>query len=261
MGKRLATIAAIGAAAAGVIASTFGTATAAAAETGTVCSSVTGSVKLSPGLEEAVAKVQNITVKGAIGGCSGSTVTGATFVAHLKTAAPMTCSQLAEGGAAGGTVVVKWSPKGQGTSHGTLAMRLASGATTAYGSITSGPLAGLGLWSPLTASFGSCSNNKAKLKTGGLSGSVLRIAEPPTAKIEAPAGGGVYTQGAVVATTFACTESAFGPGLESCVDSGGATGGTGSLDTTALGPQTYTVTAVSVDGQKDRATIHYEVVE
>jgi hypothetical protein len=218
---------------------------------------------MSPGLEETEAKVQNITIKGLLSGCAGSTVTEAKYVAHLKSAGPVTCATIATGEAASGTILLKWSPKkpGGGTSHSTLDMVLASGSSTMFGSIEAGPFAGDGLYSPIGESFGSCGNKKAKLKLGTLSGSTARVAAPPKAEVESPENEGVYTLNQVVPTTFSCSEGLFGPGLESCVDSNGVSGGTGTVDTSELGEHSYVVTAHSIDGLKDRASIHYEVIE
>ena len=85
------------------------------------------------------------------------------------------------------------------------------------------------------------------------------VAGPPTAKITAPANHQTYNLSQVVATTFACTEAAHGPGIATCVDSGGATGGTGQLNTSTAGTFTYTVTATSQDGQTGTASITYTV--
>ena len=232
-----------------------------ASETGTVCSGNSGAMKISPGVEETVAKVQNIKIKGVLTGCSGSTLTSATYVAHLKTVGPVTCATLATGESASGTIVVKWSPKGQKNSHGSLEMVLASGATTMYGSIGLGTFEGDGIYSPGSTVLGSCGDKKAKLKLGSFSSSELRVAAPPKATIEAPENGGVYTQNAVVPTSFSCAEGLFGPGLESCIDSNGASEGVGALDTSTLGEQSYSVTARSIDGQKHKDSIHYEVIE
>jgi hypothetical protein len=83
---------------------------------------------------------------------------------------------------------------------------------------------------------------------------------PPTATIASPAGGGVYTVGAKVATKFDCAEGVGGPGIASCVDSSGASGGAGKLDTAKSGMYTYTVTAKSRDGQSSRDSFQYTVV-
>jgi hypothetical protein len=86
------------------------------------------------------------------------------------------------------------------------------------------------------------------------------IASPPKATIGSPAlGGGAYTQGAVVDTEFSCEDGSGGSGIESCVDSGGASAGAGTLDTSTVGAHSYTVTAKSKDGLTATATIEYTV--
>lgn len=120
----------------------MGVSAASASAAETTCSSNTGTIKLSPGLE-ATPKVQNITVKGTLSGCTGSTVTGGTYVAHLKTVNPASCADLTGPGApTTGTIVIKWSPKGQGNSHGTFSMPLTEMPGAALsGMVESGPFA------------------------------------------------------------------------------------------------------------------------
>jgi hypothetical protein len=242
----------------------------ASAASGTVCSGNSGSIKLSPGLEE-VAHVQNITIKGTLSGCTGGTVTGGKYVAQLKTTSAVSCTALSSPGeAATGSIVIKWSPKGGGNSQGTVTMPLTdSSGVNMTGTLGHGQFEHLDIYGPVSQAYsGQCGGTvgggkkpkKAKkVKGGTLTGSAFYVTGPPTATIASPAGGGVYTQNAVVATEFSCVEDVFGPGLESCTDSNGASGGSGALETATAGAHTYSVLATSIDGQTDLATIHYEV--
>ncbi|MFL5845058.1 MAG: beta strand repeat-containing protein [Solirubrobacteraceae bacterium] len=102
--------------------------------------------------------------------------------------------------------------------------------------------------------------------TAPLTQRALDGAGPPSADISAPASGGKYNLDQVVSTTFACTrypgdaDTAQGGAIDSCTDSHGGSGTSGTLDTDTAGTFTYTVTAHSTDDQSGTDTISYTVL-
>ena len=88
----------------------------------------------------------------------------------------------------------------------------------------------------------------------------VTVAAAPVVTIAHPQNGQTYRVGQLVPVQFTCAEGANGTGLTSCKSSGVSHNGLGLLDTSKPGTFTYTVTAVSSDGQTTTAQISYTVL-
>ncbi len=82
------------------------------------------------------------------------------------------------------------------------------------------------------------------------------VAAAPTARISSPANGATYTRGQVVDAAYGCREGTAGPGLASCV---GTVAPGRPIDTASVGAHSFTVTALSIDGQRATVTVRYTV--
>ncbi len=118
--------------------------TASASADSTTCNT-SGTIKLSPGLST-TPQVQNVSIKGSLAECASveSEVTSGKYVAHFKTAEPVTCSTLTGAGTGAAAeenkIVLKWKPSGGGNSQGTFSVNITEvpGALLS-GTIASGP--------------------------------------------------------------------------------------------------------------------------
>ena len=85
------------------------------------------------------------------------------------------------------------------------------------------------------------------------------VAPAPNASIITPANGVTYPLNRIVDSNFSCAEGANGPGLSSCADQNGHGSGN-PIDTSSPGSHTFTVTAISGDGETAASTVTYDVV-
>jgi hypothetical protein len=85
----------------------------------------------------------------------------------------------------------------------------------------------------------------------------LTVLAAPTVTVSSPREGQVFDFGQQVKARYTCQEAPGGPGITDC--SGDAASGS-PIDTSVSGPQTFTVTAVSDDGQVTTQTIDYTVL-
>ena len=79
----------------------------------------------------------------------------------------------------------------------------------------------------------------------------------PSVSIAVPANGAQYTLGQVLKAGYSCQEGAGGPGISSCT---GSVPSGARIDTTTVGPHTFTVTASSEDGRHTTQSVTYTVV-
>jgi hypothetical protein len=82
-------------------------------------------------------------------------------------------------------------------------------------------------------------------------------AQPPTVTIAKPVSGARFAKRQHVLARYTCADGANGPGIHSCT---GTVRSGEALGTTKTGKRTFTVTAVSIDGQTTSRTVSYRVV-
>ena len=113
-----------------------------------------------------------------------------------------------------------------------------------------------------TSTFGEHTYSVTATSADGQSGTTsitYWVADPPTATIISPGGGGNYVMNQSVPTSFGCSDGTGGPGISSCVDSRGSTN-PGALDTSYSGSHTYSVIAASTDGLRVTTSLTYNVI-
>jgi 6-phosphogluconolactonase len=143
-----------------------------------VCTSDSGTIKLSPGLKPAAA-VQTMTIKGTLSGCAGKPFSKVAYTATLKTAGLVSCSALKGAGeSATGAASYKWTPKAK-NSTGKLTMRLSQTVASALsGEVKTGSYAPLTLSGTTKESYtGAATCAKKTVKKGTFTGSAVSFSE------------------------------------------------------------------------------------
>jgi hypothetical protein len=82
------------------------------------------------------------------------------------------------------------------------------------------------------------------------------VAGPPTVMLSSQAAGATFRRGQSVLAGYACQDDPNGPGITTC--SGTVANGT-AINTGAVGPHSFTVTAISADGQVTTRVVQYTV--
>ncbi len=121
-----------------------------------------------------------------------------------------------------------------------LTTQLAPGTPDNQSPFTTVPVIGYTMGNPLAASNLETINSITVLPT-----------TPPTITITTPASGQVFTQNASVAPAYSCSDGN-GTGIATC-------SGPASVNTSALGPGPYTVTATDYAGDTTQQSVNYTV--
>ncbi len=107
-----------------------------------------------------------------------------------------------------------------------------------------------------TDSTGPVSTTEAGASPSGATAS-LSVYDNPTVTVTSPKNNAVFKFGQHVRARYTCADAAGAPGIQDC--EGDVPDGH-DIPTTTVGPQTFTVTAVSADGGTTTTTINYTVL-
>lgn len=121
--------------------------------------------------------------------------------------------------------------------------------TSGSGSCMTGPLP-VGSYSVSTTYSGDSGYSPATAST------TFVVVGPPAAQITSPSDGVKLTRTQVMRAAYGCNDATSAPGLRSC---SGTTDNGSPLDTSTLGWHSFTVTAISRDGQRATKTVRYLV--
>jgi alpha-tubulin suppressor-like RCC1 family protein len=80
--------------------------------------------------------------------------------------------------------------------------------------------------------------------------------DPPSLSVAAPADGASYDEGQNVVASYSCADDPDGPGLSSCT---GSVPVGSPIHTSTPGSHSFTITAISRDGNRTSETVHYTV--
>jgi hypothetical protein len=102
-------------------------------------------------------------------------------------------------------------------------------------------------------------DNSGNQSTSDIDYTVVADTTLPTVTLTSPVDGASFDQGQGVNASFACADEAGGSGIASCAATGGILTGH-ALDTSTVGPHTFTVTATDHNGNVATATASYTVI-
>jgi autotransporter-associated beta strand protein len=226
-----------------------------------ISGTVAGPVSIDSGASVTVSGTVNGPVTVEAGGtlnCGGGTING-TVTNEGGTASSAPDAPTGASAASGqGQATVSFTP---GTAHcspvSSYTVTASPGGRTAAGS--GSPITVTGLNSGTKYTFTVTATNPIGTGAASAPSNQITTTAAPSASIAKPAAGAYYTVGQVVKSSFSCSEGAGGPGVSSCIDQNGRPSGA-AIDTSSIGPHTFTVMATSGDGLVATSTVSYNVV-
>ncbi len=184
-------------------------------------------------------------------------LTAAQTVTYTVNPPAPVCSPVSASTPAGTAISIQLSCAGQNLAFGPLGSPshgALSKFDSATGFVTYTPTAGYSGPDSFTfsASNGTGPSNTAKV--------TITVIGPPSVSISSPTANATYTQGQSVNANYQCVEASNGPGLlAGAAGCAGPVANGAAIDTSVIGPHSFTVTATGSDGLTGTQTVSYTV--